>query len=275
MNKLQKYELKIANEIKCLCEKHNINYFIDYGTLLGAVRHQGFIPWDDDFDIGMLREDYDRFVVIAEKELPKYLFLQTVNTDKFYGLPFAKVRMNNTTFLESSCNESKAHSGIYVDIFPYDNFDSENHKAKNIQFALFYYSTLLKLKCNIKPWNYQGSNILTYFKYLPFRLLSNFYSKDRLINEYNESVSYFRSIDCNNVFCSESNMKNFRLHSKRLYQNLCLYKFEDYEFLGPEQFDLVLSDYYGDYMKIPDEVNKISTHDVIVVDYEEEISYEK
>lgn len=92
MTNVQHIELEILKKIDEVCKKHNINYWLDSGTLLGAVRHQGFIPWDDDIDIGMLREDYEKFLKVAQKDLGDDYFLQTRSTDKNYPLVFAKVR---------------------------------------------------------------------------------------------------------------------------------------------------------------------------------------
>ena len=101
--------LNILKEIDKICKKHNLIYFLDGGTLLGAVRHKGFIPWDDDVDIGMPREDYRKFLKIAQKELPDYLFLQTFETDKYYDIyqvP-SKVRDNRTLIFEHNVPKNK------------------------------------------------------------------------------------------------------------------------------------------------------------------------
>lgn len=119
-NALQEHIFDIFLEINKVCEKYQISYFIMGGTALGAVRHGGFIPWDDDLDIGMLREDYDRFLAMAPEALREDLFLQTYQSEEKSPFYFAKVRKDNTSFLEYYCRNLKIHEGIYVDIFPYD-----------------------------------------------------------------------------------------------------------------------------------------------------------
>ena len=120
--RVHELELVIAEEIKRLCTKHHISYFMIAGTLLGAVRHGGFIPWDEDMDFGMTRKNYDRFVRICQKELDSSrFFLQTMETDPGYTYAFAKIRLLGTVFTEALAKDSKAANGIFVDIFPFDH----------------------------------------------------------------------------------------------------------------------------------------------------------
>lgn len=114
----QKVMLDILIEVHKICVKHNITYWLEAGTLLGAVRHKGFIPWDDDIDISMPREDYEKFLEIAQRELPSDLFLQTNKTDPEYSREITKVRKLNTLLIETgeTGNENYCH-GIFIDIF--------------------------------------------------------------------------------------------------------------------------------------------------------------
>lgn len=117
---LQLVCLEILKEIDRICKKHNILYWLEGGSMLGAVRHHGFIPWDDDLDIAMFREDYNRFLEIAAKDLGKSYFLQTFKTDSNMPIFFAKIRKNNT-FIDSKPEHLlNIHKGIFVDIFPVD-----------------------------------------------------------------------------------------------------------------------------------------------------------
>lgn len=118
--KLHESLLEILVEIDRICKNNNIRYFLDSGTALGAIRHHGFIPWDDDIDIGMLRDDYEKFLSIAPMQLDKKFFLQTRATDKEYNKLHAKVRKNNTTFIENAYDNPNMHCGIFIDVFPFD-----------------------------------------------------------------------------------------------------------------------------------------------------------
>lgn len=101
LRKVQLTQLEILKEVDRICTKHGIKYWLSGGTQLGAVRHNGFIPWDDDLDIDMMREDFNRFLKIARTELQESYYLQDWFTEKAYGLPFAKIRKNNTLFVEA------------------------------------------------------------------------------------------------------------------------------------------------------------------------------
>ena len=114
-------ELEILDYIDTLCKKHNINYIINYGTLIGAVRHQGFIPWDDDIDLSMPREDYQRFITIFQKEKSKYKLL-SLETDKNYFNNFIKITDSTTKIIDTR-NTKTYDSGVFIDIFPMDRFD--------------------------------------------------------------------------------------------------------------------------------------------------------
>lgn len=116
---LRKTQLILLDTVHKICSENNLIYWIDFGTLLGAVRSKGFIPWDDDVDVSMPLKDYKKFLKISEKNLPKDIFLQTTKTDKFYKQYFAKIRDCYSTFLEyGETVECKYHHGIYIDIFP-------------------------------------------------------------------------------------------------------------------------------------------------------------
>ena len=118
MNELQQKELDLLKEFVKFCELHNLTYFLIGGTLLGAIRHLGFIPWDDDIDVGMPRPDYDRFCELAEKHFVGDIFFQSYRSDKGYPYIFSKLRNSNTTFIEKIYRHVPMNHGVYIDIFP-------------------------------------------------------------------------------------------------------------------------------------------------------------
>lgn len=119
LQKLHAEILRIMDEIHRVCTKNGLTYYLVGGTLLGAVRHQGFIPWDDDLDIAMPRADFDRFIHIAEKELGSEFYLNWITTNPKYWLFFPKICLRNTTFDEGVIKKD-IPMGIFIDIFPLD-----------------------------------------------------------------------------------------------------------------------------------------------------------
>jgi len=120
MNKIQEKSLELLVELTKICDKWNIPYFLVSGTALGAVKYRGFIPWDDDIDVAMLRRDYELFLSIAQSELPEWCFLQNYRTDPRFTQMFSKLRNKNTTFIEWGVQHLPINHGLYIDIFPID-----------------------------------------------------------------------------------------------------------------------------------------------------------
>ena len=137
MEELRKVQLEALLEVDRICKKFGITYQLFSGTLLGAIRHKGFIPWDDDIDICMLRNDYDRFIEVCKTELDTTYFLQNYETDKNFIHNITRIRKNNTIALQSACAELDMHHGIFIDIFPMDNIVPHSIVG-NIQIALLY-----------------------------------------------------------------------------------------------------------------------------------------
>lgn len=130
LKRLQEAELEILLAISETCEKAQVNWWMDSGTALGAMRHSGFIPWDDDIDVGMVREDYDRFLEAAPELLPEGFSLHTARNTKGFAPLFAKVFMDGTRFETQETREAGLDQGIFVDVFPYDCLYSDAGRRK-------------------------------------------------------------------------------------------------------------------------------------------------
>lgn len=138
--------LEILRLVDDICQEHGIQYWLDGGTALGVIRHKGFIPWDDDLDICMLRKDYNRFLSIAENKLPENLFLQVFQKDIGYCLHWAKIRDKCSLMEEAAYKNAKFHKGISIDIIPCDFFPDSKFMS-NVE------------KCLAKAFRYRGKNL--------------------------------------------------------------------------------------------------------------------
>lgn len=130
LRRLQMAELEILLAVDRVCRENDIAYFLDSGTVLGAKRHQGFIPWDDDMDLGMLRPDYDRFISIAQEALGDRFVVSTPSTNESQAAMFGKVWLADTIFETQEIIDAGFETGIYVDIFPYDVLNRDPKIAK-------------------------------------------------------------------------------------------------------------------------------------------------
>ena len=263
--KLHNCQLIIAREIKRLCDKHNIKYFIIAGTLLGAIRHGGFIPWDDDMDIGMLREDYEKFLKVAKTELGEEFFLQTPETDKNYGLPFAKILLNGTLLVEATAG-SNAKKGIFVDVFPFDvapryEADRENHNKKT-----YFYKRLLLAKLN---YNVCAKN--DYVKravYFVLKIMSAFCSNDKLVNKLENEITRYNNSETEDVvnIGGAYGYKKETIKAEWVRETVEI-PFEDMKISAPVDYIQYLETFYGDYMTPPPEDKRYNRHSVTELDF--------
>ena len=130
---LQLCELQILREVRKVCDRHGLKYFLSCGTLLGAVRHQGFIPWDDDIDIQMPYEDYLRFLAVAQDELGEEYFVQNSDTDPMYAFAYTRVRKNGTALIREWERTIRSHHGVWLDVVPMANVrDDVDYRIKNV-----------------------------------------------------------------------------------------------------------------------------------------------
>lgn len=247
---IQHVMAKMMNEIHKICVKYKIRYILDGGTMLGAVRHNGFIPWDDDFDIAMPRDDYDKFIKIANKELgPLYRFECMENT-KEYPYNFGKVRAVNTLYVEKFTEKLNINHGIYIDVFPMDYVDYNNKKHLKYVQKMIGRFTMLK---------YSKLGLCKGLKYLPFKILPiKFYNK--LLNRFMKYYINGKTKEMVQKLCHFG--KNKPPISISLFSNTIKVKFDEYEFFIPKDYNDFLTGRYGDYMKLPPEEKQKPCHEI-------------
>lgn len=185
MNELQKVEFDLFCCFAEICEKLNLNYFLVCGSALGAARHGGFIPWDDDFDVGMYREDYNKFMELAPALLPEGIFLQNHKTDPKYAHAFAKLRNSNTTYIEKSAVGMDINHGIYMDIFPLDGCPESVSERKKLTLKKKYYRTLLASAFKL-PESFKGKLLIITLRVFGFhkRTVKTIEKYEALISKY-------------------------------------------------------------------------------------------
>ncbi len=255
--KVQELELEILLEVDRLCEKHNIRYALAYGTLIGAARHNGFIPWDDDIDIWMLRDDYERFRQICKEELGNRYFYQTHDTDKEYYYLFDKIRMNDTVFKETFLSNHNIHHGIYIDIFPLDYVpdglkEREKHYKKFRFWRLGLMSKYINIKARSGKKKYQAMLLRLLYLFFPLGFL---YKKaNQIAIKYNEQTT--KSVLCLSSVLRGTYNVEYILNSQK-------HVFEGHKLQVPDNYDSILKSIYGDYMVMPPEEQRKTVHDLI------------
>lgn len=250
--KMQLIELECLIEFDRVCRKNNIRYVIFCGTQLGAVRHQGFIPWDDDADIAMLREDYEKFRKVSSELNPRICFFQDHINDPEYRWGFSKIRRTGTSYIRLGQEHIKSKTGIFIDIFPLDDVP----KSVPLQMFQDFYCYC----CRKILWSKVGAKNTHGLKRVWFKLLSKIPSETvyKLLNIY---VTEKNSSTPNKVRCLlfPAYGKLYIHHSakdrygmdKSWFLERSEYLFEGHRFWGTKDYDTILKYIYDDYMTLP------------------------
>lgn len=257
---LQMHELKLAKEVRRVCEILNIQYFLIGGTFLGAVRHKGFIPWDDDMDVGMMREDYECFMREAPKLLGDDFYLQNWDTDPEYPFSFGKLRLNGTVVVEKMNAGTTSHKGVFLDIFPYDNVPGNVELQRRQARRVFILKKMMWIKKGYGK-QLQNDSFKMWLKYNGVRFLTCFVSYDWIKKTYAHELTRYNNHCTEKMFISCLYSYEKSSVYRRWLENLSEYDFENERFLAPRDYDAFLSALYGDYMQLPPE-EKRHTHEI-------------
>lgn len=269
LRKLQLIELDLLKYFSDICEKHNLRYIMCGGTMLGAIRHKGFIPWDDDLDVAMPRPDYDKFAEVVLDELgDRYQFL-SYKTDESYHRNFN--RIVDTKVIVHNCSNSKELlECAWLDIFPLDGMPESRIRQRihfwRLTFSRFlFHASCFEEMVNLnrpgRPW-YQKVAIrflsITHFgSKMNTRKLMESIENGLKNYDYDKGkwiVSFFGSYMTKEIF------------EKRLIGNGTKYQFENLMLFGPDLYDEFLSHFYGDYMTVPPDAQK-DKHNITEIEY--------
>lgn len=265
LNNLHKTEVEILDEIVRICNKFGLKYYLIGGTLLGAVRHQGFIPWDDDLDIAMPRNDYDKFISVCATELKDQYYLHDIFTDSKYWIPFAKIRKKGTVFNEENISRLNVLKGIYVDIFPLDTTDDPKG-AISSKKTWFLKHLSIKLLDNVGYFKYHDKSKKMFF----FLLVLKPFSTKRIYNWQRKLMMRDNKKEQNYYVNYGSNYSvEKQINPIEYFEPALELTFEGKEYKVPKEYRKILEKLYGDdYMQLPP-VEKRITHRPIEIKFGE------
>lgn len=268
LRKLQLTQLEILEYVDEFCKKHNIKYSLYAGTMIGAIRHKGFIPWDDDLDIGMLRPEYEKFLEIAPKKLNDKYFIQTWENDEGYAMPFAKVRKLGTVYVEATSQFTPGHKELYVDILPYDELPTDTALQRKKRIELFKCCNTLFIHTGIEPWKHHASKFkqfLASIKYIPFRFLAVGKTKNQLISTCKKVMTEYNGNNTGLVYENWGAEAGGHPIPIQFFEPYTELSFEGEMFKVPSNYDGVLRAQYGDYMQLPPENERENRHQIIEI----------
>lgn len=255
---IQDMSLYIMKHFHNFCVSNNIKYSLGYGTMIGAVRHNGFIPWDDDLDIIMTRPEYDRFIELyQDSEEFRLLTPERNNSLKTY----ARVCEIKRTMAEVLVPWFKGENGLWIDIFPIDGVNGDDSlRAADNQELIHLNDKLMLARARTTPFSRRKS-LLSNAKLLIRRIIHHHYNSNKLLKQIDalmKKYNYETSTFCGNrgfIGCIKKECME-----KDIYEDVILHKFEDTEFFILKKYDRNLRNYYGDYLQLPPEEQRVPGH---------------
>lgn len=248
-------ELNMLKYVAQICDENKLRYFLGGGTLLGAIRHKGFIPWDDDVDIMMPREDYNKLaMILKENNNKKYKYLDYKNCNTYY-YPFAKLIDKRTKIIENE-NKEIEELGIYIDIFPIDEIsDKEEENIKLFKKYKIYDFMLSSYRLK----KFKNKRIIKYL----IKIYMNLFNNDKKILQKIEKLGQ-KYTNTNTVACISGRYFQKEIMNKDYIKTYIWQEFEGYKFKVPVGYHEYLEKHYGNYMKLPPKEKQISNHDTEV-----------
>lgn len=264
VKQLHRCLIYIADEIDRICRINNIQYFLIAGTLLGAVRHKGIIPWDDDIDIGMLREDYNRFVEACKRDLGPRFSISEFNTEPSFGMPFTKIKLKGTRLVEEGCPKDLDES-LFVDVIPIDKMPEKRSSQMLQMFFTNTYKFLLLFNCgyDMSSTRQHGAavSIASVLSKLPKRLLASRLVRWQTRYNNTDSKTYI------NLCSSYPYGKEIFPYEALSDKPLKTMTFEGREYFVPHCVETILSQLYGNYLDLPPVESRVFRHTSETIDF--------
>ncbi len=266
MNELQKAEFDILTLFVDICERCNLQYFLVCGSALGAVKYQGFIPWDDDIDVGMPRDDYEKFLEVAPSLLPRHIFIQNYKTDPQFPHVFSKLRNSNTTFIEKGMAHLDVNHGVYIDVFPLDGHPVSAWGKK-----------VFEQKRKLLSWKqycvFKGGSKKVKIRNAVFRFLG-FHKRTHLTLAKMEKLYRKYSLAESLYWCNYGNYQGkLEYAAKEQYGNGVLVEFEGLNVRIPENFDVYLTQKFNNWRADLPKEQQVGHHYYEVFDLERPYTY--
>lgn len=244
--KLWAVQIDLLEELKRVCQKYNLTYYVDSGTLLGTIRHKGYIPWDDDIDIVMKRDDYEKLLQLGQKEFSHPYFLQNAYNDDFIR-GFSRLRNSETTFLTKNDIEVNCNKGIFIDIFPLDKLPENINESSLWLKYLKLKMDFIKVGKSFNQTRYKNpiKKMLCYLanKYFVF------VNADHYFKRVTDECARFNNRDCKKIsYISYSFGKKKHIWNTESYVEALEMPFEFTTVNVPVGYDSRLRIEYGDYM---------------------------
>lgn len=271
LNDLQQTQLEILSVIHDVFEKNQLKYFLIGGSCIGAIRHQGFIPWDDDIDIALFREDYEKARIVLINNLPEGYVYCDNRTEVDYPYNFGKVRKDNTAFVHEGDSHLNIHHGIYVDIFPFDNCPDNDKELRLFIKQL----KCRKCLCDLNHMSYRKGMKLRPIWQIPLIWFAHAFvnrskimqSIDRYCQKYNNSTKYVGNV------LGLYGVKDVFL--KEWVSDVKLVPFENIQSYVPVNYDSYMKKLFGNYMELPPIEQRVSHHDAIFLSVKESYKNKK
>jgi len=256
--KLHAADLAIVKEVVAICDKYDLKYYMLGGTMLGAIRHKGFIPWDDDIDLGMPRKDYEKFLEIAPSLLSQTLKIVNFKTDPDYHYYITRILDTDSKVVETRYAHEGKFTNLSIDIFPLDGSPNNGLFRKLYYFRVMAHRAMMALhyKDGIDPDRKRGTCekiMLSILKLLPTDKMFNAYNQKEKIDSILKSQDIWDSEISGNIMGAYRTREMVPTEWLGGIDEDTYYQFEDIQLRGYKEYDKYLSYLYGDYMKMPPE----------------------